>query len=129
MSMFWMPKIQKVFNVIPALACNNVQQPYWESGFIYPLTNSPPGGSTSTSATSTSTSTTKTTTNTSTSSPSSSCTPGSSGTKLGDGYNGYNLLLNIAYQIQQEKKTDTNLLLDTAVPLLMTVGTPVSAER
>jgi hypothetical protein len=85
--MFWMPKIQKVFNVIPALACNGVTQPYWETGFVYPLTNSRPGSTSTTTAT---TSATQTTTATSTTTSSSStCYPGSSGKKLGDGYNGY----------------------------------------
>ncbi|CAO0790882.1 unnamed protein product [Mucor circinelloides] len=37
MTMKWMPTLQKVFNVIPALACNNVTNPYWEEQFVYPL--------------------------------------------------------------------------------------------
>ncbi|EPB86539.1 hypothetical protein HMPREF1544_06706 [Mucor circinelloides 1006PhL] len=37
----WLPKLQTVFNVIPALACNNVSQPYWEKQFVYPLVNQP----------------------------------------------------------------------------------------
>ncbi|KAI9478627.1 MAG: hypothetical protein EXX96DRAFT_571605 [Benjaminiella poitrasii] len=32
----WLPTVQKVFNVIPALVCNNVTQPYWEKQFVYP---------------------------------------------------------------------------------------------
>ncbi|KAG1232257.1 hypothetical protein G6F68_019138 [Rhizopus microsporus] len=56
MTMFWLPKLQKVFNVIPALACNNVTQPYWEEQFVYPLQTLPIGGSNSSSnASSTST--------------------------------------------------------------------------
>jgi len=30
----WLPTIQKVFNVIPALACNDVSQPYWEENWV-----------------------------------------------------------------------------------------------
>ncbi|KAI7897896.1 uncharacterized protein BX663DRAFT_526839 [Cokeromyces recurvatus] len=41
MTMKWMPTIQKVFNVIPALACNSVSRPYWEEQFVYPLENKP----------------------------------------------------------------------------------------
>ncbi|KAI9478331.1 MAG: hypothetical protein EXX96DRAFT_608862 [Benjaminiella poitrasii] len=33
----WLPKIKKVFKVLPALACNNITQPYWEIDFTYPL--------------------------------------------------------------------------------------------
>lgn len=68
MSMFWMPRIQKVFNVIPALACNGITQPYWEQQFVYPLTNSRPtstGGVTATTSTTT-VSTTKISTTTGT---------------------------------------------------------------
>lgn len=36
MSQKWLPKIKKVFNVVPALACNDISQPYWESDFEYP---------------------------------------------------------------------------------------------
>jgi hypothetical protein len=44
----WLPTLQKVFNVIPALACNNVSQPYWE--FVYPLQNMPAVNGTNTSS-------------------------------------------------------------------------------
>ncbi|ORE09236.1 glycoside hydrolase/deacetylase [Rhizopus microsporus var. microsporus] len=50
MTMFWLPKIQKVFNVVPALACNNVTQPYWEQQYVYPLQTLPIGGSNSSSS-------------------------------------------------------------------------------
>ncbi|KAG2237530.1 hypothetical protein INT48_005566 [Thamnidium elegans] len=40
MTMKWLPTLQKVFNVVPALACNNVTQPYWETQYVYPTTNS-----------------------------------------------------------------------------------------
>lgn len=30
----WLPTIQKAFNVIPALACNDVSQPYWEENWV-----------------------------------------------------------------------------------------------
>ncbi|KAG1146094.1 hypothetical protein G6F37_002215 [Rhizopus arrhizus] len=51
MTMFWLPKVQKVFNVVPALACNNVTQPYWEQQYVYPLATLPIGGSNATSTT------------------------------------------------------------------------------
>jgi peptidoglycan/xylan/chitin deacetylase (PgdA/CDA1 family) len=41
MSMHWLPELQKSFNVIPALACNGVTQPYWEKNYVYPLSNQP----------------------------------------------------------------------------------------
>ncbi|KAI7906000.1 uncharacterized protein BX663DRAFT_581099 [Cokeromyces recurvatus] len=37
MTQKWLPKIKKVFKVLPALACNNITQPYWETSFNYPL--------------------------------------------------------------------------------------------
>ncbi|KAL9552590.1 hypothetical protein MBANPS3_003701 [Mucor bainieri] len=37
----WLPEIQKVFNVLPALACNDVSQPYWEENWVYPTNNIP----------------------------------------------------------------------------------------
>ncbi|KAI8639191.1 hypothetical protein BD408DRAFT_372220 [Parasitella parasitica] len=40
MSMKWLPSLQNVFNVLPALACNDVTEPYWED-MVYPLTNQP----------------------------------------------------------------------------------------
>ncbi|CAO3610932.1 unnamed protein product [Mucor hiemalis] len=78
MSMFWMPRIQKTFNVIPALACNGISKPYWEQNFEYPLTNSPTTPTKTATATATATAT----------STPGSCTPGSSGLGNGDGYNG-----------------------------------------
>lgn len=78
MSMFWMPRIQKVFNVIPALACNGISKPYWEQNFEYPLSNSPTTPTKTTTATATATAT----------STPGTCTPGSSGLGKGDGYNG-----------------------------------------
>ncbi|CAO3679778.1 unnamed protein product [Rhizopus stolonifer] len=62
MTMFWLPKIQKVFNVIPALACNNVTQPYWEPQMVYPLETLPVGGANSTNGTSTNSANSTTTT-------------------------------------------------------------------
>jgi hypothetical protein len=38
LTMKWLPTIQTTFNVVPAMACNGVTQPYWESNFVYPLT-------------------------------------------------------------------------------------------
>ncbi|KAI7896979.1 uncharacterized protein EV154DRAFT_475777 [Mucor mucedo] len=79
MSMFWMPKIQAVFNVVPALTCNNILQPYWEENFVYPAGNSGPSPPAST--------TTASPAPVPTGSPS-TCTPGSFGLGQGDGYNG-----------------------------------------
>ncbi|KAI8885652.1 carbohydrate esterase family 4 protein [Backusella circina FSU 941] len=42
LTMHWLPTLQTVFNVVPALACNGITQPYWESDFVYPLTFDPP---------------------------------------------------------------------------------------
>lgn len=41
MSISWLPKLKQAFNVIPALACNGITQPYWEDSFVYPLSNYP----------------------------------------------------------------------------------------
>ncbi|CAO3610944.1 unnamed protein product [Mucor hiemalis] len=87
MSMHWLPKIQNVFNVIPALACNGVTKPYWEQNFEYPLSNGKPPVTTATTKTTTATATVSTTTATATATPG-ACTPGSSGLGNGDGYNG-----------------------------------------
>jgi hypothetical protein len=38
-SMHWMPKLQEVFNVVSALACNGITKPYWEESFVYPTNN------------------------------------------------------------------------------------------
>lgn len=110
MSMFWLPRIQNVFNVVPALACNGITQPYWETNFIYPISNpqNPPATytatatatkATATKATTTKSTTTKakrTTTKTETktsiapSTPSNTnCLPGSFGNGYGNGYGGY----------------------------------------
>ena len=88
MSEFWMPKLQKTFNVIPAMACNGVTEPYWETGFVYPLSNSYNTATTATT-TKTSTTTTKTATVTATTTATATCVAGSSGKKNGDGYNGF----------------------------------------
>jgi peptidoglycan/xylan/chitin deacetylase (PgdA/CDA1 family) len=32
----WLPKVKKTFKVLPALACNDVHEPYWETSFKYP---------------------------------------------------------------------------------------------
>ncbi|GAA5799936.1 hypothetical protein HPULCUR_005357 [Helicostylum pulchrum] len=77
MSMFWMPKIQQVFNVVPALSCNGITQPYWEKKFVYPTDNS--GNVPTQTAT--------TPTATPTSDPA-TCTAGSLGLGQGDGFNG-----------------------------------------
>ncbi|KAF8980430.1 hypothetical protein BGZ46_004215 [Entomortierella lignicola] len=34
---FWLPTIQKLFKTMPATACNNIAQPYWEKQFVYPI--------------------------------------------------------------------------------------------
>ncbi|KAF9347740.1 hypothetical protein BGX26_000799 [Mortierella sp. AD094] len=34
---FWLPIIQKNYQTMPATACNNIAQPYWEENFIYPI--------------------------------------------------------------------------------------------
>ncbi|KAF9388681.1 hypothetical protein CPB97_000626 [Podila verticillata] len=34
---FWLPKIQSLYQTMPATSCNNVAQPYWEESFIYPI--------------------------------------------------------------------------------------------
>ncbi|RCH97831.1 hypothetical protein CU098_008746 [Rhizopus stolonifer] len=84
MSMFWMPKLQETFNVIPALACNGITQPYWEENFVYPTDNSDaPTTKTTTAGAKTTTTTTAASTPTS-----STCTSGSYGLGNGDGYNG-----------------------------------------
>ncbi|CEP19530.1 hypothetical protein [Parasitella parasitica] len=36
MTMKWLPTVKKSFNVVSAMSCNNVYQPYWENGFKYP---------------------------------------------------------------------------------------------
>ncbi|GAA5799937.1 hypothetical protein EDC94DRAFT_555415 [Helicostylum pulchrum] len=88
MTMFWLPRLQNVFNVIPALACNGITQPYWETNFVYPISNpeNPPATFTSkppaTTTPGTKTSATPTPTN-------GACVPGSFGLGFGDGYNGY----------------------------------------
>jgi hypothetical protein len=38
LTMTWLPTLQNIFNVVPAMACNGVTRPYWESDFVYPLT-------------------------------------------------------------------------------------------
>lgn len=65
MSMHWMPKLQEVFNVVPALACNGITQPYWEEQFVYPTEKVDKPVSTP-----------------------SNCAAGSFGLGNGDGYNG-----------------------------------------
>lgn len=80
MSMFWMPKIQATFNVLPALTCNNILQPYWEENFVYPKEGSAPAATT--------TAPSKTITSAAPTSTSSTCTSGSFGLGNGDGYNG-----------------------------------------
>ncbi|KAF9953964.1 hypothetical protein BGZ72_005002 [Mortierella alpina] len=34
---FWLPTIQKNYKTMPATACNNIAQPYWEEKFVYPI--------------------------------------------------------------------------------------------
>ncbi|KAF9572721.1 hypothetical protein EC968_009536 [Mortierella alpina] len=34
---FWLPTIQKLYKTMPATACNNIAQPYWEEKFVYPV--------------------------------------------------------------------------------------------
>ncbi|CAO0798768.1 unnamed protein product [Mucor circinelloides] len=67
-SMFWLPKLTKTFNVIPALSCNGITKDvYWED-FEYPTYGADGSTPTTTKATSTTTTTTttKATTNTTT---------------------------------------------------------------
>ncbi|KAG0043362.1 hypothetical protein BGZ83_011485 [Gryganskiella cystojenkinii] len=33
----WLPTIQKYYKTMPATACNNIAQPYWEKRFVYPI--------------------------------------------------------------------------------------------
>ncbi|KAF9208797.1 hypothetical protein CPC16_012199 [Podila verticillata] len=40
LSEFWLPTIQKNYKTMPATACNNIAQPYWEKKFIYPIQGS-----------------------------------------------------------------------------------------
>ncbi|KAI8642567.1 hypothetical protein BD408DRAFT_387163 [Parasitella parasitica] len=40
MSISWLPKLRQTFNVVPALSCNGITQPYWEESFKYPLFDS-----------------------------------------------------------------------------------------
>ncbi|KAI8393561.1 uncharacterized protein BYT42DRAFT_551456 [Radiomyces spectabilis] len=35
----WLPEIQKVFRVMPHNQCHNIQNPYWETNFVYPTNN------------------------------------------------------------------------------------------
>ncbi|KAF9374180.1 hypothetical protein BGX21_004194, partial [Mortierella sp. AD011] len=37
---FWLPIIQKNYQTMPATACNNIAQPYWEESFVYPIQGS-----------------------------------------------------------------------------------------
>jgi hypothetical protein len=62
MTFNWLPIIQKHFNVIPALACNNVSNPYWEEQFVYPLSRLPAANVTGQAPTATVTGQTPTTT-------------------------------------------------------------------
>ena len=77
MTMHWLPVLEKTFNIIPALSCNGITQPYWETNFVYPTekSGSVPSSTTTSSA--------------STPTSDSSCTAGSYGLGNGDGYKGY----------------------------------------
>lgn len=81
--MFWLPKIQNVFNVIPALACNGITQPYWEENFIYPTINpeNPPETFTITSSATTTTSISTTSTPNSTTSSTTTTKPSTTTTR------------------------------------------------
>ncbi|KAI9286469.1 hypothetical protein BC943DRAFT_320763 [Umbelopsis sp. AD052] len=35
----WLPTLQTTFNVVPVHECQNISQPYWETGFTYPTEN------------------------------------------------------------------------------------------
>lgn len=35
----WLPEVQKAFNVVPWNQCFNVSLPYWETNFVYPISN------------------------------------------------------------------------------------------
>lgn len=89
MSMFWLPKIQNVFNVVPALACNGITQPYWETNFVYPISNPENPPATYTVTTTKSATTTSASNTSATSTNSAACSPGSFGLGFGDGYGGY----------------------------------------
>ncbi|KAF9279519.1 hypothetical protein BGZ68_007869 [Mortierella alpina] len=39
---FWLPTIQKEYTTMPATACNNIAQPYWEENFVYPIQGKTP---------------------------------------------------------------------------------------
>ncbi|KAI9247358.1 hypothetical protein BY458DRAFT_484152 [Sporodiniella umbellata] len=88
MTMHWLPIIQKDFTVVSALSCNGIRQPYWESGFVYPVVGDDPITTTKT-VTKTVTISTTTTTVTATSTAVPTCISGAYGLGNGDGYNGY----------------------------------------
>lgn len=44
----WIPIIKKTFNVVSALTCNGVLQPYWETNFTYPAIHNISTGETNT---------------------------------------------------------------------------------
>ncbi|KAF9171824.1 hypothetical protein BGX21_001764 [Mortierella sp. AD011] len=71
---FWLPTIQKLYNTMPATACNNIAQPYWEESFVYPIQ-----GSTAVNTNGTTSTTPVTTISGSNSTSSSSSGTGSSG--------------------------------------------------
>ena len=35
----WLPQVQQAFNVVPWNQCFNISQPYWETSFVYPVSN------------------------------------------------------------------------------------------
>ncbi|KAG1449373.1 hypothetical protein G6F56_008660 [Rhizopus delemar] len=77
MTMHWLPALEKTFNVVPALSCNGITEPYWETKFVYP-TGSSSRTTTTTSKTSKPTATNK----------GLSCDSKSYGLGNGNGYNG-----------------------------------------
>ncbi|KAG1470396.1 hypothetical protein G6F56_002712 [Rhizopus delemar] len=91
MSMHWLPIIQKDFNVVSALSCNGISQPYWETDFVYPVVgdNTTKAGTTTTTTTKAGTATTTTKAAATTTTAISGCVSGSYGLGNGDGYNGY----------------------------------------
>lgn len=35
----WLPQVQQAFNVVPWNQCFNISQPYWETSFVYPVSD------------------------------------------------------------------------------------------
>lgn len=123
MSMFWMPKIQKVFNVIPALACNGITQPYWEQQFEYPLTNSRPSSTESTTTSKTITNVPTTSTKPSTGTPTTTKTISTTSTKTSTTTNKTtSTKTTTSTKMTTTTKTTTTRLTTTTAALKCTIG-------